>query len=66
MNFLKAVRPPYSRSSCPSGFQKCSTKTSPANTICYDTTYQTKADICPITDIKIVKTADLGTYSSYT
>ena len=60
--FLNATRPDYTTGECPSGYAKCTDKTSNENTICYDTSIDGEKEKCPITDIRFLPTNDVDDF----
>jgi hypothetical protein len=55
--FVTVTRPNPVTLLCPVGYLPCSPKTSPDNTICYDSTIG-PADVCPITKFEFINELD--------
>lgn len=59
--YQNITRPFNADGDCPDNYGKCSASTSPDNTICYPTS--ALASSCPITDILVVETSGIATYT---
>ena len=55
--FITVTRPNPLTSQCPAGYVACSTKTTPNNTICYNSALD-PTDVCPITQFEFI--SELG------
>jgi len=59
--YQNITRPFNADGDCPENYGKCSTSTSPDNTICYPSSALEFS--CPITDILVVETSGIATYT---